>query len=146
MPNFSRSEVYIGDKGMICEIDHVIAKICRCHWGSSHMHCNKSKSHCYFCSQSVIILQFTDNDFTKFPFLENKAQRVRRIITQVGNWCDANSNLVGNSISSQGYFTLLNGDILGPTIAVILTARWNTLTNAHQNEAYPPVAPNFVIE
>ncbi|CAB4418876.1 unnamed protein product [Rhizophagus irregularis] len=50
------------------------------------------------------------------------------------------NSTVGSSISSQGCFTLLNGDILGPTFAVVLTARFLN------NEEYPPVAPNFVIE
>ncbi|CAG8764570.1 10854_t:CDS:2, partial [Rhizophagus irregularis] len=91
-------------------------------------------------------MNFIDGQLDIMPIENSTAQRERRIITQAGNWCNVNSNLIGSSISSQGYFTLLNGDILGPTFAVVLTARWNTLTNAQQNEEYLPVAPNFVIK
>ncbi|GBC08375.1 hypothetical protein RclHR1_08070009 [Rhizophagus clarus] len=80
------------------------------------------------------------------PVAIGTAQRERRIITRAGNWCDANPNLVGISISSQGCFTLPNGDIMGPDFGVVLTARWNALTQAQQDQAFPHVAPNFVIE
>ncbi|CAB4430215.1 unnamed protein product [Rhizophagus irregularis] len=43
-------------------------------------------------------------------------------------------------------YKLPNGDRIGPDASVVLGTRWNALTSAHQDEAYAPVAPNFVVK
>ncbi|CAG8736210.1 4884_t:CDS:2, partial [Dentiscutata heterogama] len=74
------------------------------------------------------------------------------IIGQLYNWVFANRNLVGKAGGSQGCYTLpntiddLKPTILGPDASVVLSARWNALSNADRHLAFPPVAPNFVVE
>ncbi|KAF0443232.1 Uma2 family endonuclease [Gigaspora margarita] len=74
------------------------------------------------------------------------------IIGQLYTWVFANRNLVGKASASQGCYTLPNTiddpkpTILGPDASVVLSARWNTLSNADRRRAFPPVAPNFVVE
>ncbi|CAG8579498.1 1763_t:CDS:2, partial [Scutellospora calospora] len=68
------------------------------------------------------------------------------IIYQIVGWCLANANLVGHHGGSQGAYTLNSGDILGPGASVVLSARWNALSTNDRRRAFPPVAPNFIVE
>ncbi|CAG8782410.1 22212_t:CDS:2, partial [Gigaspora rosea] len=74
------------------------------------------------------------------------------IIGQLYNWVSANRILVGKAGGSQGCYTLPNTiddpkpNIMGPDASVVLSARWNSLSNADRHLAFPPVAPNFVVE
>ncbi|CAB4441541.1 unnamed protein product [Rhizophagus irregularis] len=73
-------------------------------------------------------------------------KRESLITHHVVGWVLANPNLAREYGSPQVLYTLPNGDQLGPDACVILNNRWNILTNAQQNEAFPPVTPNFIIE
>ncbi|CAG8687836.1 11946_t:CDS:2, partial [Acaulospora morrowiae] len=73
-------------------------------------------------------------------------QREANIVGEVRNWCRANVNLVGHYGGSQGAYTLRSGDILGPEASVVLGARWNALSTDDRKRAFPPVAPNFIVE
>ncbi|CAG8656564.1 11718_t:CDS:2, partial [Acaulospora morrowiae] len=80
------------------------------------------------------------------PVHNDTDQREVNIIIEIGNWCRANDNLVGHYGGSQGAYTLNTGDILGPEASVVLSARWNALSTNDRRQAYPPVAPNFIVE
>ncbi|CAG8657165.1 3919_t:CDS:2, partial [Acaulospora morrowiae] len=58
----------------------------------------------------------------------------------------SNANLVGHHGGSQGTYTLNSGDILSPKASVVLSSRWNALSTNDRRQAYPPVAPNFIVE
>ncbi|CAG8847752.1 1731_t:CDS:2, partial [Gigaspora margarita] len=74
------------------------------------------------------------------------------IIGHLYTWVFANRNLVGKAGASQGCYTLPNTidnpkpTILGPDASVVLSARWNALSNADRCRAFSLVAPNFVVE
>ncbi|CAG8546111.1 7791_t:CDS:2 [Funneliformis caledonium] len=50
------------------------------------------------------------------------------------------------TVFSNGCYKLLNGDVMGPDFAIVLHIRWDDLTSVQKDEAYPSVAPNFVVE
>ncbi|CAG8644822.1 13060_t:CDS:2 [Dentiscutata erythropus] len=91
-------------------------------------------------------MNLIDGQLDIIPTAHDTSRRESLINCYVIGWCHANPHLAREFSSSQGCYTLPNGDILGPDVAVILNTRWNTLTDARQNEAYPPVAPNFIVE
>ncbi|RIB04424.1 restriction endonuclease type II-like protein [Gigaspora rosea] len=77
------------------------------------------------------------------------------IIDQVDRWCEDNKNLVGIPSSSQGGFRLLKLEdpnypnkhtVLSPNCAIVLKARWDSLTDEAKKTSFPTVAPNFIIE
>ncbi|GBC05143.1 hypothetical protein RclHR1_06060001 [Rhizophagus clarus] len=81
------------------------------------------------------------------PVVDKETARSESIINaRVYDWYTANSNLVGTYISPLCCVTLPNGDIMNPSFAVVLNSRWNALTDVQQAQAYPPVAPNFIVE
>ncbi|CAG8552670.1 11812_t:CDS:2 [Acaulospora colombiana] len=49
-------------------------------------------------------------------------------------------------LDTMGAYTLNNGDILGPEASVVLSSRWNALSTNDRRRAFPPVAPNFIVE
>ncbi|CAB4375710.1 hypothetical protein RhiirA5_418276 [Rhizophagus irregularis] len=92
-------------------------------------------------------MNLIDGQLDILPAVEfETAQRETKMNFRVIEWCNTNSNLVGTFIPSLTCVTLPNGDILNPSIAVVLNARWNALTDVQKYRAYPPVAPNFVVE
>ncbi|RHZ81417.1 hypothetical protein Glove_120g202 [Diversispora epigaea] len=86
------------------------------------------------------------------PVSNDIGRREADILCNIVIWCRANVNLVGQYGSSQVCYTLpdtindLKPTILSPNAHVVLSARWNSLSNDNKRKTYPPVAPNFVIE
>ncbi|CAG8652934.1 505_t:CDS:2, partial [Paraglomus occultum] len=58
------------------------------------------------------------------------------------------ATLLDDFCSSQGGFTLPTAPptVLCPDASVVLSTRWNTLPPNEQEEAFPALAPNFVVE
>ncbi|CAG8434276.1 11190_t:CDS:2 [Scutellospora calospora] len=85
------------------------------------------------------------------PVSNDTDQRKANIICDVVIWCRANANLVGHFGASRGCYTLSNTvndskpTILGPDASIVLSTRWNALSDDKQ-KSYPPVVPNFVVE
>ncbi|NET05184.1 MAG: Uma2 family endonuclease [Symploca sp. SIO2B6] len=69
--------------------------------------------------------------------------RNRRITQQLGNWTDTDNT--GLSFDSSTCFQLPNGALLSPDASWLSLERWNTLT-PEQQQQFPPLAPDFVIE
>jgi Uma2 family endonuclease len=65
------------------------------------------------------------------------------LIVQFGNWVAQDGTGIGFD-SSTG-FRLPNGADRSPDVAWVKLNRWNTLT-ATQQEKFPPIAPDFVVE
>jgi Uma2 family endonuclease len=65
------------------------------------------------------------------------------LIVQFGNWVAQDRTGIGFD-SSTG-FRLPNGADRSPDVAWVKLNRWNTLT-ATQQEKFPPIAPDFVVE
>jgi Uma2 family endonuclease len=66
------------------------------------------------------------------------------LTTQLGIWVDRYPEL-GLGFDSSTCFKLPNGADRAPDVAWIRADRWATLT-AEQQEKFPPIAPDFVIE
>jgi len=66
------------------------------------------------------------------------------LTTQLGIWVEKNPTL-GIGFDSSTGFKLPNGADRAPDVAWIRLDRWDTLT-PEQQEKFPPIAPDFVIE
>jgi Uma2 family endonuclease len=66
------------------------------------------------------------------------------LTTQLGMWVEKNPTL-GIGFDSSTGFKLPNGADRAPDVAWIRLDRWDTLT-PEQQEKFPPIAPDFVIE
>ncbi len=66
-----------------------------------------------------------------------------RLIQQLRNWTDIAQT--GEVFDSSTVFILPNGARRSPDVSWITLERWNQLTTAQQ-DGFPPVAPDFVIE
>ncbi|CAI2170528.1 19444_t:CDS:2 [Funneliformis geosporum] len=51
-----------------------------------------------------------------------------------------------NLIEGQLEIIVPETSITSPDVAVVLSARWNALSDAERCQAFPPVAPNFIVE
>ncbi|MFP4254942.1 MAG: Uma2 family endonuclease [Halothece sp.] len=66
----------------------------------------------------------------------------RRITQQLGIWTD---NYGGESFDSSTIFLLPNGARRSPDASWISQSRWDALT-PQQQDGFPPIAPDFVVE
>lgn len=74
-------------------------------------------------------------------------RRNSRIIQRLLNWSDSTKNRTGGGVvfdSSTG-FTLPSGAKRSPDAAWVRSARWEALTEVQQ-ESFPPLCPDFVLE
>lgn len=70
-------------------------------------------------------------------------RRNSRIIQRLLNWADGDGG--GVVFDSSTGFTLPNGAKRSPDAAWVARARWEALSEAEQ-ESFPPLAPDFVLE
>ncbi|RGB29808.1 restriction endonuclease type II-like protein [Rhizophagus diaphanus] len=93
-------------------------------------------------------LDLADGKITIMPVHIQTSQKEARLISRVTIWCDNNPRLVGIFGSSQACFTLPlpTETVRGPGAFVILANSWNALSPNDQNEAFPPIVPDFVAE
>ena len=68
--------------------------------------------------------------------------RNSEITFQLGNWARSNG---GTAFDSSTLFRLPNGALRSPDGCWLQTERWQSLADEEQ-ESYPPIAPDFVIE
>ena len=73
----------------------------------------------------------------------NTGRRNIKITAQLENWSSANN--LGEAFDSSTLFVLPNGARRSPDAAWIRRDRWDTLT-LEQQDKYPPICPDFVIE
>lgn len=73
----------------------------------------------------------------------NTGRRNSKISTQLENWSSANN--LGEAFDSSTLFVLSNGARRSPDAAWIRRNRWDALT-LEQQDKYPPICPDFVIE
>lgn len=67
----------------------------------------------------------------------------RRLTQQLGVWTDRDGT--GEAFDSSTVFVLPNGARKSPDASWITLERWNALT-PQQQDGFPPIAPDFVIE
>ncbi|RIA85590.1 restriction endonuclease type II-like protein [Glomus cerebriforme] len=82
------------------------------------------------------------------PVHHNTGRREAILGNQITAWCLNNMSLVGEFGGPNTGWTLPLPDttVRCPDYSVVLIARWNTLSNADREEAFPAIAPNFVVE
>ena len=73
----------------------------------------------------------------------NTGRRNSKLTTQLEIWNSANN--LGEAFDSSTLFVLPNGARRSPDAAWIRRARWDALT-LEQQDKYPPICPDFVIE
>lgn len=73
----------------------------------------------------------------------NTGRRNIKISAQLENWSSANN--LGEAFDSSTLFVLPNGARRSPDAAWIRRDRWDALT-LEQQDKYPPICPDFVIE
>jgi Uma2 family endonuclease len=66
-----------------------------------------------------------------------------RLTQQVANWTDLDGT--GEAFDSSTIFSLPNGARRSPDASWVTLGKWNRLTQKQQ-EGFPPIAPDFVIE
>jgi len=71
------------------------------------------------------------------------SSRNAQLNRQLGNWADETG--VGNTFDSSSGFRLPDGSMRSPDAALIAWPRWNALSEKQQEE-FPPICPEFVIE
>ena len=71
------------------------------------------------------------------------SSRNARLSRQLGNWAEETG--AGNTFDSSSGFRLPDGSMRSPDAALIAWPRWNALTEKQQEE-FPPICPEFVIE
>lgn len=71
-------------------------------------------------------------------------RRNRNITGQLHNWVEANLGL-GEGFDSSTLFVLPNGAKRSPDASWVRRTRWDSLTQ-QQQDGYPPLCPDFVIE
>ncbi|QDZ41494.1 Uma2 family endonuclease [Euhalothece natronophila Z-M001] len=76
------------------------------------------------------------------PIGGTAGRKNRRITQQLGIWSDQYG---GESFDSSTIFLLPNGARRSPDASWISQSRWDTLT-PEQQDGFPPIAPDFVVE
>lgn len=71
------------------------------------------------------------------------SSRNARLNRQLGNWAEETN--AGNTFDSSSGFRLPDGSMRSPDAALIAWPRWNALSE-NQQEAFPPICPEFIIE
>jgi Uma2 family endonuclease len=71
------------------------------------------------------------------------SSRNLRISRQLGNWAEETN--AGNTFDSSSGFRLPDGSMRSPDAALVSWPRWNALSEKQQ-ESFPPICPEFVIE
>jgi Uma2 family endonuclease len=66
-----------------------------------------------------------------------------KLITQFGNWVEADRT--GRGFDSSTIFVLPNSAHRSPDLAWVRNERWQSLTD-EQQEKFPPLCPDFVVE
>ncbi|MEM8640103.1 MAG: Uma2 family endonuclease [Cyanobacteria bacterium P01_G01_bin.54] len=66
------------------------------------------------------------------------------LITQFGNWCEAN-DLLGKGFDSSTGFELPNGANRSPDMSWLRQNRWDALT-PEQHQGFIPLCPDFAVE
>ena len=69
-------------------------------------------------------------------------KRNTKLTTRLSLWEEENS---GNTFDSSTAFIFPNGATRSPDAAWVSDAQWNSLTDAEQ-EKFPPVSPEFIVE
>jgi len=99
-----------------------------------------------FCAENDLLRVERDANgelIVMSPAGGGSSSRNARLNRQLGNWAEGTG--AGNTFDSSSGFRLPDGSMRSPDAALIAWPRWNALSEKQQEE-FPPICPEFVIE